>query len=93
MNALSSLASSAADRRDLLSAREIAVLRLAALGRTEQETAETLRLSRRTIQYHLASAAVKLGTPNKTAAVARAVSRGLIVLQVDEPTPLARLAP
>lgn len=77
---------------DLLSAREIAVLRLAALGRTEQESAEALRLSRRTIQYHLASAAVKLGTPNKTAAVARAISRGLIVLHLDEPTPLARLA-
>lgn len=72
-------------RMGMLSSREVAVLRLAALGRTEQETAEALRLSRRTIQYHLASAAEKLGTPNKTAAVARAVGAGIIVLPTDEP--------
>ena len=68
-----------------LSVREAAVLRFAAMGRTEQETAEALRLSRRTIQYHLASAVEKLKAPNKTAAVARAVGAGLIVLPLEEP--------
>ncbi|MFZ0269329.1 autoinducer binding domain-containing protein [Caulobacter sp.] len=63
-----------------LSRREIQVLRLAALGRTEQETAEALTLSRRGVQFHLARVGEKLDAPNKTAAVARAVSAGVITL-------------
>jgi DNA-binding CsgD family transcriptional regulator len=58
--------------------REIDVLRLAAIGRTESETAQALGLSRRGVQFHLARAVEKLDAPNKTAAVARAVSTGLI---------------
>ncbi len=54
------------------------VLRLAALGSTEQETAFALSLSRRGVQFHLARAVDKLGAVNKTAAVARAVGAGLI---------------
>jgi len=73
-----------------LSEREAAVLRLAALGCTEQATAGALRLSRRTIQYHLASAVEKLNAPNKTAAVARAVCAGLIDLPAAEPAENAR---
>lgn len=61
-----------------LSAREMQVLRLAAVGRTEQETAQTLALSRRGVQFHLARAVEKLAAPNKTAAVAKAVGAGLI---------------
>jgi DNA-binding CsgD family transcriptional regulator len=64
----------------LLNAREIEVLRLAAIGRTEQETAHSLSLSRRGVQFHLARAMEKLGAANKTAAVATAVSAGLIGL-------------
>jgi DNA-binding CsgD family transcriptional regulator len=63
-----------------LSQRELEVLRLAALGHTEQEAAATLALSRRGVQFHLARAGEKLDAPNKTAAVARAVSAGLIAL-------------
>jgi DNA-binding CsgD family transcriptional regulator len=54
------------------------VLRLAARGLTEVETAAQLRLSRRGVQFHLARAGAKLDTSNKTAAVARAISLGLI---------------
>lgn len=64
----------------LLNAREIEVLRLAAIGWTEQETALSLSLSRRGVQFHLAHAVEKLGAANKTAAVAMAVSAGLISL-------------
>lgn len=67
-------------REACLSAREMTVLRLAAIGRTEQETAFSLSLSRRGVQFHLARAVEKLGAANKTAAVARAVSAGLIRL-------------
>jgi DNA-binding CsgD family transcriptional regulator len=63
---------------EALGAREIEVLRLAALGRTEAETAQELGLSRRGVQFHLARAMAKLDAPNKTAAVARAVRTGLI---------------
>lgn len=61
-----------------LNAREMEVLRFAAMGRTEQDTALSLSLSRRGVQFHLARAVEKLGAENKTAAVARAVSAGLI---------------
>ncbi|MEH0196582.1 LuxR C-terminal-related transcriptional regulator [Caulobacter sp. CCNWLY153] len=63
-----------------LSHRELEVLRQAAMGRTEQETAASLALSRRGVQFHLARAGEKLDARNKTAAVARAVSAGLISL-------------
>lgn len=63
-----------------LNPREMDVLRQAAIGRTESETAMSLGLSRRGVQFHLARAVEKLGAPNKTSAVARAVSSGLIRL-------------
>ncbi len=62
----------------VLTVREIQILRLAAQGRTEPETAHLLALSRRGVQFHFARAMAKLDAPNKTAAVARAVSAGLI---------------
>ncbi len=61
-----------------LNAREIHVLRLAARGLTELETAAELKLSRRGVQFHLSRAGAKLDTPNKTAAVARAIALGLL---------------
>jgi DNA-binding CsgD family transcriptional regulator len=65
---------------EALAAREIEVLRLAALGRTEAETAQELGLSRRGVQFHLARAMAKLDAPNKTAAVARAVRMGAVAI-------------
>jgi DNA-binding CsgD family transcriptional regulator len=64
----------------LLTPREMAVLRLAALGCTEQDAAADLGLSRRGVQFHMARACEKLAAPNKIAAVARAISAGLIRL-------------
>jgi DNA-binding CsgD family transcriptional regulator len=61
-----------------LSPREMEVLRLAAHGLTEVETAQALGLSRRGVQFHLARVMEKFDAPNKTAAVARVVSLGLI---------------
>uniref|UniRef100_B0T7Q6 Transcriptional regulator, LuxR family n=1 Tax=Caulobacter sp. (strain K31) TaxID=366602 RepID=B0T7Q6_CAUSK len=63
-----------------LNAREMQVLRLAAQGLTEMETAARLKLSRRGVQFHLSRAGAKLDTTNKTAAVARAISLGLIAI-------------
>lgn len=63
-----------------LNAREMQVLRLAAQGLTEMETAAQLKLSRRGVQFHLSRAGAKLDTTNKTAAVARAICLGLIAL-------------
>lgn len=56
-----------------LSPREIEVLRLMALGRTDDETAEVLSISRRTVHTHVASILNKLTAENRTAAVATAV--------------------
>lgn len=64
----------------LLTPREMAVLRLAALGCTEQDAAADLGLSRRGVQFHMARACEKLAAPNKIAAVARAINAGLIRL-------------
>lgn len=64
----------------LLSKREIEVLSLAAIGLTEAETAQKLKLSRRGVQFHLARAGIKLETPNKIATVARAIADGLITI-------------
>jgi LuxR family maltose regulon positive regulatory protein len=63
---------------EALTEREIEVLRLMALGRTNQEIAETLIVARGTIKAHAASIYRKLDASNRTEAVARA--RGLGIL-------------
>ncbi len=66
--------------RMALTAREIECLRLAALGWTSAQSATSLKVTPRTVEFHLYNAATKLAAPNRVAAVALAVSRGLIVL-------------
>jgi LuxR family transcriptional activator of conjugal transfer of Ti plasmids len=61
-----------------LTAREMDCLRLAALGQTVTETAHTLKVTARTVEFHLKNAAEKLGAPNKLRAVILAAGRGLI---------------
>lgn len=61
-----------------LTLREMQCLRLAALGQTVNDSAEALRLTPRTVEFHLKNAADKLGASNKLRAVALAVSRRLI---------------
>jgi DNA-binding NarL/FixJ family response regulator len=61
-----------------LTSREQDVLRLLATGRTDREIAETLFLSRRTVNVHAASIRNKLGVSNRRDAVTQARERGLL---------------
>lgn len=61
-----------------LSDREIACLRLAALGETLAEAANKLGVSIRTVELHVARASKKLNAVNKIHAVALAIGAGLI---------------
>jgi LuxR family transcriptional regulator, activator of conjugal transfer of Ti plasmids len=66
--------------RSALTAREIDCLRLAALGLTVAETALSLQVTPRTVEFHLKNAAEKFGASNKLRAVALAMSCGVIAL-------------
>ncbi|MGM7421446.1 response regulator transcription factor [Cellulosimicrobium sp. ES-005] len=61
-----------------LTARELEVLSLVAEGRTNDEIAHELFLSRATVKTHLVHVYDKLGAPSRTAAVAEARRRGLL---------------
>lgn len=61
----------------VLTARETDVLQCLAEGLTTAETAETLTISRRTVQEHVNMAMQKLGVSHRSGAVAEAVRRGL----------------
>lgn len=61
-----------------LSPREIEVLRLVALGRSNREVGRDLFLSETTIKSHLVHIFGKLGVSSRTSAVARARDLGLI---------------
>ena len=53
-----------------LSRREVEILTLVRMGKTSGEIAETLFLSRRTVEKHLENVYCKLGVDNRTAAIA-----------------------
>jgi DNA-binding NarL/FixJ family response regulator len=61
-----------------LSDRERAVLRLASRGLTNPEIGDQLYMSESTVKLHLRRALEKLDAPDRTAAVAAAIRRGLI---------------
>lgn len=61
-----------------LSPREIDVLKLAADGKTANESARILNLSARTINFHVQSAILKLGVNNKISAVIAATKDGFL---------------
>jgi DNA-binding CsgD family transcriptional regulator len=61
-----------------LSAREIEVLQWTAAGKSQEDVADILTLSIRTVEVHLRSARAKLGALNTAQAVARAVGMGVI---------------
>ncbi|MBT2746973.1 MULTISPECIES: LuxR C-terminal-related transcriptional regulator [unclassified Lysobacter] len=63
-----------------LSAREREVLRWSAIGKTSWEISMILRISERTVNFHLQQVSRKLGVKGRRAACARAVAMGLIVL-------------
>jgi DNA-binding CsgD family transcriptional regulator len=62
---------------NLLSAREIEVLRLLAAGKSNQQIADELVISLNTARKHVANILAKTGTQNRTEAAAYARGRGL----------------
>jgi DNA-binding NarL/FixJ family response regulator len=70
----------AAEQVEPLSERELDVLRLAAQGLTNKAIGQTLHISDRTVQGHLASTYGKLGVASRTEAVTKALKLGWIVL-------------
>ena len=63
---------------DLLSPRELEVLRLVATGATNRTIAETLVLSERTVDRHVSNIYAKLGVSTRAAATAYAFERQLV---------------
>lgn len=63
-----------------LSPREIDAMTLLAIGYSRAQVAETLAISEHTVRVYIESARFKLGAMNTTHAVARALTRGLIVV-------------
>jgi two-component system, NarL family, response regulator LiaR len=79
--ALAEELSAATDRdkkAETLTAREIEVLQLLAFGHTNKDIAEQLFISPDTVKTHLEHIFEKLGTSDRTAAVAEALRRRLI---------------
>jgi DNA-binding CsgD family transcriptional regulator len=63
-----------------LSPREVDAMTLLAMGYSRAQVADTLSISEHTLRVYVESARFKLGAMNTTHAVARALSRGLIVI-------------
>ena len=62
-----------------LAPREREALQWAAEGKTDWEIGEVMGISTHGVDFHLRSARTKLGTTNRTQAVAMALRRGLII--------------
>ena len=63
-----------------LSPRETDAMTLLAMGYSRAQVADSLEISEHTLRVYVESARFKLGAMNTTHAVARAISRGLIVV-------------
>jgi DNA-binding response OmpR family regulator len=63
-----------------LSGREIEVLTWSAKGKTSDEIASILHLTKRTIDFHIDNAREKLGASTRTQAAIKAAAEGLIIL-------------
>ena len=70
----------APDQKQNLSPREVDAMTLLAMGYSRAQVADTLSISEHTLRVYIESARFKLGAMNTTHAVARAMSRGLIVV-------------
>ena len=73
--------SSVKDRRiqlEALSKRELEVLQLICLGKTNNEIAEQLFIAKATVKFHVSNILSKLNVTNRTLAVATARNSGLV---------------
>lgn len=68
------------EQSQALSPREVDAMTLLAMGYSRAQVANTLSISEHTLRVYIESARFKLGAMNTTHAVARALSRGLIVV-------------
>ncbi|MBV1895728.1 MAG: LuxR family transcriptional regulator [Rhodobacteraceae bacterium] len=68
------------DQSRALSPREVDAMTLLAMGCSRAQAAAKLSISEHTVRVYIESARFKLGALNTTQAVARAMSRGLIVI-------------
>jgi len=66
---------------DLLSERELTILKMAAKGMSNSDIAEKLHLSARTVESHLGSIFNKLGVGSRTEAVIKAMKKGWFTLE------------
>jgi len=64
-----------------LSDRELDVIKLAAKGMSNKEIADTLHLSRRTVEGNMRAIFNKLGVSSRTEAVIQALARGLLTIE------------
>jgi two-component system, NarL family, response regulator LiaR len=72
------------DMLEGLTEREVEVLQAAALGKSTKGIAETLSISPQTVQVHLRNIFGKLGVNSRSEAIALAVARGWITLEVED---------
>jgi DNA-binding NarL/FixJ family response regulator len=70
-------------RRVLLNDRQIQVLTLVARGKTSAEIGRKLHLSKRTVDFHINNARIKLHAATRTEAATKAVAAGLITPEAD----------
>lgn len=87
---LDELANPAADRpktSEPLTAREVEVIRLMALGLGNQEIADELVISESTVRNHVSSILSKLHLANRTQAALYALRQGLASLDEGDPPP------
>ncbi|MFT8870651.1 MAG: response regulator transcription factor [Sporolactobacillus sp.] len=64
--------------KDQLTDRELEVLKLVASGMTNAEIGEQLLISKRTVEYHIASIVTKLEADSRVSAVVNAIKKGLL---------------
>jgi NarL family two-component system response regulator LiaR len=69
------------DDQQLLTDRELEVLKLAARGKTNRDIATELCLSARTVQTHLSTVFAKMQVGSRTEAVVQALQRGWLTLE------------
>lgn len=78
------------EKRVSLSHREATCLRFKALGKSDQDVADILGISKSTVRFHIELARSRLGASNVIQAVAKSLALGLINLVVEPPSLIKR---